>query len=88
MNMKKTNVQIKQQEGQEISIDILAIEIKAISDGIKRLRSGKLKDSALVLLIQNAAPKIGGKYNNSIITKTEVTAVLSGIENLEREYLK
>ena len=66
----------------------LADNIKAISNGIRELRNGPLTDKALYLLIQNAAPNVGGKYSNSPLSQKEIRAVFEGIENLEALYLK
>lgn len=71
-----------------IPIAVIAADIKAISEGIRKLRSGPLNDAALVLLIQNAAPMVGGKYNRARVGVQEIRAVLMGIEDLERTYLK
>jgi hypothetical protein len=81
--MKKINV-IQNKEGEQVSVDIMAESIKAISDGVKKLRSTRLNDKALYLLIQHAAPTI----NHSKIGMTEIRAVIEGIESLERTYLK
>lgn len=81
--MKKINVKM---EEQETTIDILADSIKSISDGMKKLRSGRLNQKALVLLIQHAspAPNRDGKRIGSL----EIKSVLEGIESLEKTYLK
>mgnify|MGYP001605680136 CR=1 FL=1 len=76
---------VKQDEQKPIPVEVLAASIKAISDGITKLRAGPLNERALVLLIQHAAPSIGyGKY----ISPKHIKAVLEGISSLEREYLK
>jgi hypothetical protein len=81
--MKQTKV--KQNEDKQIPTEVLADSIVAISDGIKKLRQGRLNDKALVLLIQHAAPSLG--YNRKI-GATEVRATLDGIESLEATFLK
>jgi hypothetical protein len=81
-------VEVKQDEKIEIPIQVIATSIKAISEGIKILRSGPLNDKALILLIQNAAPNVGGPYKQSKIGTTEIRAVLEGMESLEATYLK
>lgn len=78
-------VTVKQDELKPVPVEVLAASIKAISDGIVRLRAGPLNERALVLLIVNAAPTIG--YGKNISAK-HVRAVLDGISSLEREYLK
>lgn len=67
-----------------VPAEILADSIVAIAQGVRKLREGRLNDRALLLLIQHAAPS----NNGVVLTQREVTAVLAGIENLEREYLK
>lgn len=65
--------------------EVLAQSIVAISDGLKALRSGKLNNRALVLLITHACPRMRGA---GPVSKTHVEAVLAGIENLKREYIR
>ncbi len=86
--MKKTIVKVVQDENKPVTVEVLAAAIKAVSDGVKKLRAGKLKDDALILLIQHAAPYRGGRYGNSQVTRAQVKAVLDGIESLESVYLK
>jgi hypothetical protein len=79
-------VKIKQPDDpkQEVPTEILAKAIVEISEGIKVLRRGPIKDSALLILIQNAAPNIDGR---PIPLKT-ISAVLEGAEDLAKVYLK
>lgn len=78
---------MKQDEERPVPIEVLAESIKAISDGVKKLRAGPLNERALVLLIQHAAPNIG-KWGTNRIGMTEIKAVLEGMESLETAYLK
>ena len=72
-----------------VPVEIIAASIKAISEGMKKLRSGPLNDRALYLLIQHAAPNVnGGRWSKSALTVKQIKAVFEGIESLEREYLK
>lgn len=64
----------------ESATEIIADAIVAISDGIKRLRNGRLNDRALVMLIQSAAP---GK-----VTVSDIRSVLAGIERLRSSFLR
>lgn len=75
---------------EEIPVEVLAAEILSISEGIKKLRAGRLNERALLLLIQHAAPTVKqhGRFSGSPITAKQVKAVLTGLESLEREYLK
>lgn len=84
----KKNIKIIQDEEKPIAIEVLAKEIVAMSQGIKKLRQGRLNDKCLVLLIQNASPNVGGHYGNGKISTKEIKAVLEGIESLETEFLK
>lgn len=65
---------------EEIATEVIASAIVAISDGIKKLRSGRLNDRALFILIQNASP--------DQISQRDIKAVLSGIENLRSAYIR
>ena len=69
----------------EVPTEVLAEAIVAISQGIKKLRTGRFNDDALCMLIAYAAPTMKGSGKPS---KREVRAVLDGIEALERTYLK
>lgn len=82
--MKK--VKVIQDEAKPIATEVIADAIVAISDGIKKLRSGRLNDKALFLLIQTASPARNNNYQKVGIY--EVRAVLEGIESLESTFLK
>lgn len=62
----------------EIQTEVLADSIKSISDGVKRMRSGKLNDRAIFILISKAS-------NEPLET---VKRVVLGMESLERMFLK
>lgn len=81
--MKK--VKVIQDEAKPIATEVIADAIVAISDGIKKLRSGRLNDKALFLLIQTASP---ARNNYQKVGIYEVRAVLEGIESLESTFLK
>lgn len=68
--------------------EVLANSIVAIAAGMKKLRNGRLSDRALFLLIQDAAPNVGGKYRHSPLPVSTIKAVFEGIESLERSFLK
>lgn len=80
-------VVVKQNADMPIPVEVLAASIKAISDGVKKLRTGKLNDHALLMLIAHACPVPKG-YPRRPVTPKIVKAVLAGMEQLEREYLK
>lgn len=72
-----------------VPTEVLAASIVAISAGIKKLRSGRLNDRALFLLIQHASdPVKKGKYSKSPPSIGTIKAVLDGIEGLEKMYLR
>jgi hypothetical protein len=85
MNKKVT---VTQQEGaDEVPTEVLAQSIAAIAEGVRKLRTGRLNDRALVLLIQHASPSVG-VYKPRKIGTVEVRAVLDGIDALEATYLR
>lgn len=81
-------VTVKQGEDEQVPVDVIASSIKAISEGVSKLMSGSLNEKAVVLLIQHAAPNVGGRYGQSKVGTTEIRAVLGGIQSLEQTYLK
>jgi hypothetical protein len=87
---KAAPVIVKQPEIDPVPLEVLAESIVAISAGVKALRATRITDKALYMLIAHAAPKLSpGKYGTKVPpTVRQVRAVLEGIENLEREYLK
>ena len=88
-NNKEVVVTLKHNEEAPIAVEIIADCIVAIADGVKKLRSGRLNESALVLLIKHASPGVKkGRYHTEYITAKQVQAVLDGMASLEREYLK
>lgn len=70
------------------SLDVIADEIVAISIAMNRLRSTRLTDDALFLLIQNAAPTVGSKYKKRSMSVTQIKAVFDGIEAMKQKYLR
>lgn len=73
-----------QKPADEVPTEVLATAVLSISEGIKRLRAGRLNDRALVLLIQNAAPT----HNYRKPSQGEVEAVLAGMEQLEAAFIR
>lgn len=45
-----TKITVKQDENKPVLVEVMAEAIVAISEGIKKLRSGPLNDRALILL--------------------------------------
>lgn len=81
-------IAVKQNDENPVTVEVLAESIKSISDGVKKLRAGRLNDKAIVLLIQNAAPSVGNRYQTTKVSVNVVRAVLEGMESLEETYLK
>lgn len=77
-----TKLAVKQPDPpqEEVASEVIADAIVSISEGISRLRQGRLNDRALLILIQHAAPEA--------ITQKDIRAVFAGIENLRSAYLK
>lgn len=80
-------VAVKQNPEKEVPTEVLAESIVAISEGIRKLRGGRLTDRALLLLIQDAAPSVGHRPPKPV-SQREIKAVLEGIEGLERLFIK
>lgn len=85
--MRKVKV-VQLDEQKPVPIQVIADSIVAISDGVKKLRSGPLNERALLLLIQHAAPTVGGRGRYTAIGVKEIKAVLDGMESLEETFLK
>lgn len=81
-------VVVRQDEQKPVPVEVLAASIRSISDGIKKLRAGPLNDKAIVLLIQHAAPHVGGRSGYGQISTKEIRAVIEGMDALEATYLK
>lgn len=79
MKEEQEKFKVTQKEYAEVvPTEIIAQSIKEISDGVKKLRAGKLNDKALVFLI----------HKSSGVASDTVRAVMRGMENLEKEFLK
>jgi hypothetical protein len=81
-------IAVKQITESEVAAEVLAESIVAISSGIKKLRTSRLNDKALFMLIAHAAPNVGGSRMSKPVSQREVKAVIEGIESLEATYLK
>lgn len=71
-------VKVVQTDEQEIPVEILAESIKEIAAGVKKLRSGKLNDRAIILLISD----------NCNVGRPAIRKVLESMETLAATYLK
>ena len=66
----------------ETTVEVIAASVKAISDGIKKLRSGPLNDKALVLLIQHSCPYKAGRYGSGMVTANGSTSVFDNLNSV------
>ena len=79
--MAKVRIVHRSPKGEaEIPTEVIADNIVKMAEGVRRLRTGRLNDTALILLIQHAAPRD--------LPKRDIQAVLDGIEALEKTYLR
>ncbi len=83
----KTKVTVKQDEEKPVAVEVLAASIKAIADGVKKLREGPMNEKALLLLIQHNTRGCG-KYGSGHASTGDIRAVLESMESLEAAYLK
>lgn len=87
--VKKIKVLQHEEKEKQVPIEVLADSIVQISQGIKKLRSGRLNDRALMLLIQHAAPNVSARSRlYTPLSIKAIKAVFEGIESLEATYLK
>lgn len=80
---KSKTLKVVQAPDNEVATEVIATHIVAIAEGITRLRSGRLTDRALFLLIQAAAPN----YRKPLSLK-EIKSVFDGIDALKSEFIK
>lgn len=80
--MPKSALKVVQDTADPVPTEVLAKDIKAIAEGVRKLRTGPntLSDRALFLLIQDAAP-------NKVSLAT-IADVFTGIDLLERKYVR
>lgn len=78
--MGKITVKQAENPADEVATEVIANAIVEIADGVRRIRSGRLNDRALFLLIQSATA--------GSVTIRDIKAVLDGIESLEATFLK
>lgn len=88
----KTNqpakVKVIQNPEDQIPVAVLAEAITSISKGIKALRSGPLTERAIIILIEEASPGIGPKCNRKSVGRPQIKAVLDGMSDLERQFVR
>jgi hypothetical protein len=71
-------LKVQQAPDKPVATEILAENIVALADGVRKLRSGRLNDKAIVLLLHHSCG----------VKMTDIKAVFHGIETLEATYLK
>ena len=79
--MPKKKLEVIKDPENVVTIKIFEQAIVDISKAMKAMRSGRLGDRAIVLLIQDAV-------GVNAITKVEIRSVLDAIRDLEKLYLK
>lgn len=73
-------VVVKQTPDAEVPTEVLAESIVAISQGVKKLRAGRLNETALVLLLQHAC--------KGVVSRNHIKCVLDALQDLERLYVR
>lgn len=76
-------VVVTQKPDKEVTVEVLAASIRAIDDGMKQLRAGRLNDRALVILVAHTpACRAEG------VGTPAIRAVIDGLNQLAKEYLR
>lgn len=85
-----TKIAVKQDENEEIPVEVLATSIRAIAAGINNLRKGPLGDKALILLISNNCQKRNGRgyLVKHTVSPGTIKVVLDSISSLQSAYFK
>ena len=86
MSKQLKEIIVKQDEQNPVPVEVLATSIKAIAEGVRKLRAGPLNEKALVLLISHACPMLHNPYRRP--NAKEVRAVIEGMDSLGAVYLK
>ena len=71
-------IKIKQEPEKEVPTEVLAQSIVEISQGVRKLRAGRLNDKALRVLLSHATGH----------SQTTVGQVLNALEDLEAHYIR
>ena len=78
-NVYKKQITVTSTEKNPVPLEILADEIKAVSNGIKKLYSGPLKRRAIVLLLKDCTPGV---------TMTQIENIMDSMDALAQRFLK
>lgn len=76
--MALKNLTVKQNSDAEVSTEIIAESIVEISRGMKKLRGGRLNDTALVTLLKASTGQ----------SARTIQDVLDGLNSLEAKYIR
>ena len=76
----KTETKVVKDPENIIPVEVFEQAIIDISKGIKKLNQSKLSKRAIYVLVQDSVP--------SGVGMTEIVAVISALENLEKKYIK
>lgn len=84
------SVKITQPENSPaVPTEVIADAIVAIAEGVRKLRQGRLNDTALFLLIQHTCgTSFGRNRSSSKIPIKTIKAVFDGIDSLSAEYIR
>ena len=69
------------------ALDQIRDDIIQLNKSVQSLLNGPLNERALLILIRDATPPIGAKYNKKKVSIKTVRAVLNGIAAMEEEFL-
>lgn len=86
--MPTKTINVKTDEENPESVEIIADSIIKIADSFERIQKGRLQRRALVLLIQDNCEQIGSGYRKKPISIRDVEKVLDSIETLKKAYIK
>lgn len=78
MTKVKQETKLKVENDVDTPFDVLASEIRAISEGVQKMQRGRLEDKAILILVSHASG-----YSQAV-----VKGVIDGMASLERIYLK
>lgn len=76
--MAKAKIKVIQNQDKPIPTEVMAENIRSISEGLRRVLSGQLNEKAIVLLISWS----------SQVSQAQVKKVLEAMAQLESTYLK
>ena len=72
---------IKKDKEDPIPVEVMERAIVDLAAGFKRMKSSRLSEKAIILLVQHSA-------GTTVVTQAQVKAVLDSAANLDRTFLK